>query len=102
MFAQIDVRGGDATCTVVVVAGEVDLASAGELRSALATAAEGRPEQILVDLSGVTFVDSSGLGAIAGGLRAQRAHGGQLRVIGAPAHVRRVFEISGLGELLGD
>lgn len=101
MFAQIDVREVDGAC-VVLVSGEVDLASAGDLRSALATAAAQRPARLVVDLTAVSFVDSSGLGAIAGGLRAQREHGGGLDVVGAAAHVRRVFEISGLGELLAD
>lgn len=101
MFAQIDVREDDAACTVVV-AGEVDLASAGELRTAIAGLTARRPERLVVDLGAVTFVDSSGLGAIAGGLRSQREHGGELKVVGAAAHVRRVFEISGLGELLAD
>lgn len=102
MFAEISVVHQPDRPPTVGVRGELDLASAGELRSRLEQLAESRPERLVVDLSEASFVDSSGLGAIAGGLRAQRRHGGGLEVVGAPSHVRRVFEISGLGSLLAD
>lgn len=100
MFAEITVA--DDRPATVVVRGELDLASAPELRSRLAQMTSERPAVLVVDLSETTFVDSSGLGAIAVGLRAQREHGHTLTVTGCTEALRRVFEISGLGSLLAD
>ena len=102
MFAEISVADQPDGATTVEVRGELDLASAGELRDRLEGLAARKPNRLVLDLSQTTFVDSSGLGAIAGGLRAQRRHGGVLEVVGAASHVRRVFEISGLSSLLAD
>jgi anti-sigma B factor antagonist len=101
VFARIDIRARDEG-SAVVVTGEVDLACAAELRAAIDEVSQAQPRLLVVDLTDVSFVDSSGLGAIAGGLRTQRRHGGELRVAGAAPHVRRVFEIAGLGQLLAD
>lgn len=100
MFAEITFIEDPGRPATVAVRGELDLASAADLRAQLEKAAAQRPPTLVVDLSATSFVDSSGLGAIAGGLRAQRQHGGSLEVVGCPPHVRRVFEISGLGSLL--
>jgi anti-sigma B factor antagonist len=102
LFTQIDIRTRSEGPPAVVVSGEVDLACAAELRAAIERVGETEPAVLVIDLSDVSFVDSSGLGAIAGGLRAQRRHGGELKVAGAAPHVRRVFEIAGLGQLLQD
>lgn len=100
MFAEIALTEEPGRPATLVVRGELDLASAAELRAQLEKVAADRPPVLVVDLTETTFVDSSGLGAIAGGLRAQRQHGGSLEVVGCAPHVRRVFEISGLGSLL--
>ena len=102
MFTEITVLEPPGGPPTVAVRGELDLASAGELRTRLEQLAAGKPDRLVVDLTQASFVDSSGLGAIAGGLRSQRRHGGVVEVVGAASHVRRVFEIAGLGSLLAD
>src|SRR4051812_27350270 len=72
--------------TVVRVAGDVDLATAPALRSLLART--GREADVLVDLSGVTFMDCSGLSAL---LQARAHHAGRLALKGPPPSLRRIL-----------
>lgn len=83
----------DGEC-VVTVTGDVDLATAGQLRDALVrSAAAGHP--LAVDLSGVRFLDATGIGALVAG---RLATGGRFRVVGATGVVHRVLSITGLLE----
>lgn len=102
MFAEFEVTREDDRA-VVAVRGELDLASVDQMRSALASALAECPAEVVVDLSGATFVDSSGLGVIVGAEGRRDASGaGQRRVVvrGASHAVRRVFEVAGLESLL--
>ena len=83
--------------TVVEVAGELDLHSAPQLRAELARAIEsGAPPRVVVDLGGVTFLDSTGVGVLVGALKRAREADGTLHFCNAQARVNRVFEITGL------
>jgi anti-anti-sigma factor len=83
--------------TVIAVAGEIDGATAPELESALR---HFERESVTVDLSGVTFIDSSGLGTLVEAQKRISAAGGQLTVTGSQPNVRKVFEISRLAGML--
>jgi anti-sigma B factor antagonist len=82
--------------SVIEIDGEVDLHSAPELRSELHRLTEPRAPRVVVDLGGVTFIDSTGIGVLVGGLRRAREKGGSLAFCAAQPRVRRVFEITGL------
>ena len=89
--------------TSIEIGGEIDLHSAPQLRVALlksTEAIEGAAPRVLVDLSEVTFVDSTGVGVLVGALKRARENGGDLHFCGAKARVQRVFEITGLLRLL--
>jgi len=58
--------------------------------------------RIVVDLSATEFVDSSGLGALIGGLKAARTAGGDLRIAGLPDGVRAVLRLTNLDRVLRD
>lgn len=80
----------------VVLTGEFDLAGVQRFDAALARVEESRPETIVVDLSPVVFMDSSGLRALVTAHdRAKRA-GRRLAIVPGPPQVRRVFEITQL------
>jgi len=82
---------------LVVVSGEVDMATAPSLAGALVPFANGT---VTVDLSDVTFIDSTGLKALVAAHRQIERRRSRLIVRGVAPIVRRLFEIAGLDALL--
>jgi len=81
---------------VVVVAGEVDMHTAPTLRERLVeTVGEGH-DGIVVDLEGVEFFDSTGLGVLIGAAERVEGQGGSFQVVCATPAVLRVFTVTGL------
>jgi anti-anti-sigma factor len=79
---------------VLSLAGELDLADAPALREALRRAVERSPRRLVVDLTEVTFVDSTVLGAL---VEARSGLGGEAFALAAPGlEVRRALQVSGL------
>lgn len=87
-------------CAVLQVFGEVDLASAPQLREALTTLVADGELRIVVDLSATDFLDSTGLGALVTGLRRVRARGGSMKVVCTSPRVCKVFEITSIDKVL--
>jgi anti-sigma B factor antagonist len=83
---------------VVSVAGEVDAANCGQLDDALASVDGSMPAH--VDMSAVTFMDSSGLEVLVKHDDIRRLHGVPLEIIAASESVRRLLNITGLDEWL--
>jgi anti-sigma B factor antagonist len=87
---------------VLALVGALDVATAPGFRQTLQEAQYGGGRRVVLDLRGLEFLDSFGLGVIVGGLRRARTHGGSLTVeVPADSRVRHVFEVTGLEELLG-
>jgi anti-anti-sigma factor len=82
------------------LAGELDLQVRAELNRAIADAFTVGRTGVVVDLTGVTFLDSSGLGALVQGYQRAVRDGSGYRIRGAEGVVARVLEISGVGDLL--
>jgi anti-sigma B factor antagonist len=80
---------------VVTVAGELDIATVDRLRHRLAALAAGGVP-LVADLDQVSFVDATGLGALAGAAREAAEHGTSLHVVCARQQTRRLFRITGL------
>jgi anti-sigma B factor antagonist len=80
--------------------GELDLATAPDLLGRVRTALEGRPGAIVLDLSGVTFCDSSGINALMDAHTLAGAHGATLRVANAQRITLRALEVTGVLPLL--
>ncbi|MCF1510478.1 STAS domain-containing protein [Streptomyces glomeratus] len=79
--------------------GEIDLDSAPQLLDALT--ADGAAAQVtVVDLSGVTFMDSSGINALIAAHHAAQRHGGRLRLAAPSPTVSETFGIVGLAEVI--
>jgi anti-sigma B factor antagonist len=92
-FAIATDRAGAAA--VITVHGEIDIATAPQLREHLAAAVAGGGP-VVVDLLGVSFLDSTALGALIGGLRASREADIPLQLVVAEPRILKVFEITGL------
>ncbi len=87
------------TRTVVRVAGEVDVASADRLREQLArTVAEGGTD-LVVDLTAVSFMDSTGLGLLVGTLKRVRTAGGRMALVIDSDQLMKIFTITGLHQV---
>lgn len=86
----------DAHRTVVKVSGEIDLATQGQLRAKLNDLVVGGHVDLVLDLSGVDFVDSTGLGALIGTRRRVHAFHGSLALVIPNEAVMKVFTITGL------
>lgn len=82
------------------IAGELDLASAPLLREATTAAVASGAPSILVDLSRLEALDSTGLQVLLGLHESVRGTDGRLRFVPGPARVQRVFELCGLLEIL--
>lgn len=81
--------------TVVVVSGEVDAATSDTLRAAIFDVIEGGQARVVVEMSEVSFIDSSGLRVLIGGFKAADSAGGTLRVSAPSDAVVRLLEITG-------
>jgi anti-sigma B factor antagonist len=82
--------------SILVVRGEVDLATAGGFRHALQALVETGSSPARVDLSAVTFMDSSGINALVTVRRAAEEAGVELVLVAPSTHARTVLELTGL------
>ena len=85
---------------VVVVAGELTLREAPEFHSDLLELCEESPKILVVELSEVSFIDSSGVGTLTDVFRKMNKRGGRLALVGLRKMVRSVFEITRLDQFL--
>ena len=81
----------------VVVRGEVDMATAPQLRDALTALVDAGARRISVDCRGLEFLDSSGIGVLIA-VRRRIGDDGDLVLEAPPAHVRKVLELTGVTE----
>ena len=88
--------GGD--CAVLRIEGEIDAYAAPQLRERVIDLACNGIVRIIADLRGAGFLDSAGLGALVGSLKALRSRGGSLRLVASTHRILQVFRISGLSE----
>lgn len=84
---------------VLEVRGEVDVSTAPELREKLLALAEQGRTVAVVDLSEVSFVDSTALGVLVSGVKRLRSSGGDLRLVVTQPRISKVFEITGLTDV---
>ena len=85
--------------TVVDVTGEIDVYTAPLLREELASLIDGEHTDLVVDLTKVGFMDSTGLGVLVGALKKVRTLGGDLRLIIDQEKILKVFRITALTQV---
>jgi anti-sigma B factor antagonist len=89
-----------ADAQIIELIGELDIEGAPLARRALGRACAERPHTIFLDLSRLTFMDSSGVHMIIEGHRRLSDEGRELVIVRAPKHVRRLLELCGLTAML--
>lgn len=90
---EVDERNGH---TVLAVTGEVDVYTAPRLRERLVELVTEGKRKIVVNLEGVDFLDSTGLGVLVGGLKRLRSNDGDMSLVSTQPRILKVFEITGL------
>ncbi len=85
---------------VITVSGEVDLATSPELDNAIIVAIESGTSSLAIDLTDVSFMDSSGLGVIVRGLKRCREADKDLDLVITNERVLKVFGITGLDQVI--
>ena len=81
---------------VLAVSGEVDVATVPRLREQLHGLVAQGSNKIVVNLDGVDFLDSTGLGVLVGALKRVRSNDGDLFLVCTQPRIRKVFEVTGL------
>jgi anti-anti-sigma factor len=92
---SVTVQPGQAGMRLIVT-GEVELSTADMLVRAVGEALDMHPPAIEVDLAGVTFMDSTGIGALLQARKRATVGGTALTVVNPQPSVRRILEITGL------
>ena len=81
---------------VIALAGEVDLYTAPEFKQQLLQVISDGAKNVIVDFSDTTFIDSTTLGVLVGGVKRLRANEGQLSLVCSDRNITKIFEITGL------
>jgi anti-sigma B factor antagonist len=81
---------------LIALTGEVDLYTAPEFKQELLDAIAKGAKHVVVDLSGTTFIDSTTLGVLVGGVKRLRSQDGMLSLVSSDRNITKIFEITGL------
>ena len=84
---------------VLPLEGEIDLHVSPRIAAALGAIIEQKPTRLVVDLSAVSYIDSSGLAVLIEGMQNVEAYGGKLVLAGLQDNVRPIFEIARLDQV---
>jgi len=98
MELDVTVERTGSACTLAVT-GEVDVYTSPVLKSYIVSALDDGCSDLVVDLEGVAFIDSSGLGVLVSGLRRVKEHGGSMRLVCTRENILKIFRITGLDKV---
>src|SRR5690349_22856322 len=84
---------------VLPLDGEIDLHVSPEVAASLRTMIESQPKKVVIDLTKVTYLDSSGLAVLIEGMQNVQEYGGRFRLAGVQDEVKQVFDIARLDQV---
>jgi anti-sigma B factor antagonist len=84
---------------VLPLEGEIDLHVSPRISASLDAMIDEKPKQVVIDLTNVTYIDSSGLAVLIEGMQNVEAYGGKFSLVGLHAKVRPIFEIARLDQV---
>jgi anti-anti-sigma factor len=96
MSLEVQTRQTDSGVTVVAPNGRLDVAGAPALKEAIGNAVKDGTPRLVIDMEGVSFVDSTGLGSVIAALKLVRSSKGDLRLAAPNQQVRVVLELTTL------
>ena len=97
---RLDTVGLIGDCAILQVTGEVDVYTAPMLRDQIRELSAKGAVHVIADLGRVDFLDSTGLGALVGGLKRLREADGSLALVISTPRILRIFQITGLAKAL--
>jgi anti-sigma B factor antagonist len=97
MTLEVETRQADGGAAIVAPTGRLDVGGAPALKDAIAElVSKNGPPKVVIDLTGVSFVDSTGLGSVISALKQIRGSQGELRLAAPNQQVRVVLELTTL------
>ena len=96
MAVKVDLKNGLTVCSVD---GEIDINSSPDIKKAFDKVLSKKTPRIVINLSRVTYVDSSGLATLVEILKNMKAYGGKLRLANLSPKIKSLFEITKLEKL---
>jgi anti-sigma B factor antagonist len=89
----------DGGAYVIALSGEVDLYTAPEFKQQLLEVIGQGANEVVVDFTDTTFIDSTTLGVLVGGVKRLRPNGGRLSLVCNDRNITKIFEITGLNKV---
>jgi len=86
----------DSTVPIIDLSGEVDAYTSARFREAMVDLIDAGAASLIISMIKVEYIDSSGLGALVGGLKRSTENGGRIIIVCDNPQIRKVFEITGL------
>ncbi len=86
---------------VIVLESEIDIYSAPQFKEVLLNGIENGAQRVIVDLTQVSFIDSTALGVLVSGAKRVRPRNGNLDIVCTDENIIRIFEITGLDRIFG-
>lgn len=81
---------------IIVVSGEVDLYNVSELKKQLFSVTDGSCSSVVIDMSNVNYMDSSGIGALVAGQKKMKAHSGKFALMSVHDDVLNILKLATL------
>jgi anti-sigma B factor antagonist len=91
----------DARIGEVRLVGEIDVFASPEVKAALVAAIKDGQNLLIIDFAKVSYIDSTGLGALVAALKAARDGGGSIAIVCKDPQIRRIFDVTGLVKVFG-
>jgi anti-sigma B factor antagonist len=99
MNLRVETRNPREGVAVIALSGEVDVYTSPRVKQEIVDLLNGGTHKLVVDLTGVEYLDSTGLGVLIGGLKRARERDGDLKLICDNLRILRIFEITGLTKI---
>jgi len=100
MELTVNITNGQDDSVVAVINGEIDAYTAPKLREQLLAIDTKNTKKAVLDLAGVGYMDSTGIGVIVAFYKSVIADGGELKLIGLSPRLKRLFDITGLSGII--
>ncbi|TAM61285.1 anti-sigma factor antagonist [bacterium] len=101
MDIKVNVRPADGETRVIDLVGEIDVYTSPAVKDAITQLIDEGHYHLLINLEGVRYIDSTGLGVLIGALKRVREHAGSVSLVCANPQIKKIFDITGLVKIFG-